>query len=177
MTRFPLYWLRDFWNDTHGAASLEFSVVFPFLMYIVLSIGETGVMMVRTMMLDRGLSVAIRDLRLGLTENPDHESIKQQICDAAFLLGACEDVLRLELTPVANAWSMPSGPADCVDRTAEVQPAVKFTPGERSQIMFVRACLMVDPIFPGTGLGAMLPVDRSGAYAIIVQSAFMNEPS
>ena len=53
---------------------------------------------------------------------------------------------------------------------------ISFDPGTRSEIMVIRACLIVDPIFPGMGLGAMLPVDASGGYSIVMQSAFMNEP-
>ena len=65
---------------------------------------------------------------------------------------------------------------NCIDRTEEVEPVINFNPGARSEIMFVRACVIVDPIFPGTGIGALLPVDRRGGYAIVTQRAFMNEP-
>ncbi len=172
---FPKY-LGAFWRDSSGNATMEFVVFFPFLMYMILSIGEAGVLMTRTVMLDRGLDIAIRDLRLGLTPGVTHDDIKQQICDAAFLLGECEDVVLLELTPLPDINSFPASGANCIDRTSEIEPTITFTPGARSEIMFVRACLIVDPVFPGMGLGAMLPTDASGGYAIVVQSAFMNEP-
>jgi hypothetical protein len=77
---------------------------------------------------------------------------------------------------LADIATFPTGGANCIDRTSDVDPVITFVPGARSEIMFVRACLIVDPIFPGMGLGAQLPVDASGGYAIVVQSAFMNEP-
>jgi len=168
--------LTTFWRDSSGNATMEFVILFPVLIYMLFSIAEAGVLMTRTVMLDRGLNIAIRDLRLGLTLGVTHDDIKQQICDAAFLLGACEDVVLLELSTLTDITSFPTGGANCIDRTEEIEPIISFTPGARSEIMFVRACLVVDPFFPGIGLGAMLPVDASGGYAIVVQSAFMNEP-
>lgn len=168
--------LGAFGRDSAGNATMEFVVLFPFLLYMIFSIAEAGVLMTRTVMLDRGLDIAIRDLRLGLTEGVTHDIIKSQVCDAAFLLGRCDDVVLLEVSPLPNATSFPAGEANCIDRTSTLEPVVSFTPGARSEIMFVRACLVVDPLFPGTGLGAMLRRDASGGYAIVVQSAFMNEP-
>ena len=168
--------LAAFWSDSGGNAAMEFVVLFPFLMFMLFSIAEAGVLMARTVMLERGLDIAVRDLRLGATPGVTHDIIKNQICDAAFLLGACEDVVLLELSPLTNFNSFTAGEAQCVDRTSDVEPMTNFDPGSRSQIMFIRACLIVDPIFPGMGLGAMLPVDASGGYSIVTQSAFVNEP-
>ncbi len=169
--------LRPFWRNTEGNATMEFMVIVPFLFYIIFSIAEAGVLMVRSVMLDRGLDTAIRDLRLGLTPGIDHDGIKDIICDAAFLLGSCEDVLLLELTPIPNfADSIPATPTSCVDRTSDIDPVISFNPGVESDVMLVRACIVVDPIFPGMGLGALLPKDDSGGYAITSQSAFVNEP-
>ena len=176
MTRSLARRLDDFRRDTSGNATIEFVVLFPFLIYMLFSIAEAGVLMTRTVMLDRGVDIAIRDIRLGLTPGVTHDDIKTQICNAAFLLSGCEEVVLLELSPLTNVNNFPAGGANCIDRTDEVAPTISFTPGVPSEIMFVRACLIVDPIFPGMGLGAMLPVDASGGYAIVVQSAFMNEP-
>lgn len=164
-------------HDTGGNATLEFVVLAPFLFYMIFSIAEAGVLMTRTVMLDRGVDIAIRDLRLGLTPGITHDGLKQKICENAFLLGGCNDGLLLELVTVAGAASFPAGETNCIDRTGTVDPTINFTPGARSEIMFVRACVIVDPIFPGIGLAAMLPSDASGGHAIVVQTAFMNEPA
>lgn len=156
---------------------MEFCIIMPVLIYLMFSIAEAGVLMTRTVMLDRGLDLAIRDLRLGLTPGITHDQLKDKICDGAFLVSDCRTSVLLELTPVASAASFPSGAANCVDRTGNVAPTVNFVPGARSEIMFVRACIVVDPLFPGMGLGAILPKDASGGYAIVVQTAFMNEPA
>ena len=165
------------WREESGNATIEFIVIFPLLMYFIFSMGEIGVLMTRSMMLSRGIDIAIRDVRLGLTAGITHDDLKVQICDAAFLLGECEDVILLELSPMPNAGSFPTAAVSCVDRTSDVEPVINFNPGARSEIMLVRACLIVDPVFPGTGIGALLPKDASGGYSIVVQSAFMNEPA
>lgn len=165
-----------FLRDETGNATIEFVVLFPWLMFMFLSLGELGTLMGRAVMLDRGLNIAIRDVRLGLTPGITHDGLKQNICRHAFLLTSCFDSVLLELLPVSNAGSIPEGNVNCIDRTEEVEPVINFDPGARSEIMFVRACIIVDPIFPGVGFGASLPVDRSGGYAIITQTAFMNEP-
>jgi hypothetical protein len=163
-------------RDDAGNATVEFVLITPALFYVLFTIGELGIIMTRSAMLDRGISVAVRDLRLGLTPGVTHDQIKERICDAAFLLGSCEDVLMLELVPLPDAASFPPGQVACVDRSSDIAPVTTFNPGARSEIMLVRACLVADPLFPGVGLGAMLPKDASGGYAILAQSAFMNEP-
>lgn len=168
--------ISRFLREPSGSATVEFVVIVPVLFYLIFSIAEAGVLMTRSVMLDRGLDIAMRDIRLGLSPDATYDDIKDKICDAAFLLTTCDEDVLLELAPLPDAASFPVGGADCVDRTSDVEPTVTFDPGARSEIMFVRACIIVDPLFPGMGLGAMLPKDASGGYAIVTQTAFMNEP-
>ncbi len=165
--------LRD---DCAGNATIEFVILFPFLMYMILSIAEAGALMARSVMLDRGVELAMRDLRLGRSPGITHEQLKAKICDGAFLLGDCLRSVQLELLPLPRADSFLTTAASCVDRTGRIEPVITFDPGARDEIMLVRACVVVDPIFPGIGLGAMLPVDPSGGFRLMASSAFMNEP-
>ncbi len=43
--------------------------------------------------------------------------------------------------------------------------------------MFVRACMIVDPIFPGLGITLGLQRDNSGGLQMVTYTAFMNEPA
>ena len=86
---------RSLLGDEAGNATIEFVLIAPALFYVIFTIGELGVVMTRSAMLDRGMSVAVRDLRLGLTPGVTHDQIKDKICDVAFLLGSCEEVLML----------------------------------------------------------------------------------
>lgn len=175
----PTTLLRRFISDAGGAATIEFVTIFPFLMYFFFCLGEIGTLMARQVMIDRGVDMAIRDLRLGLRPGITHDEFKARICEGAFLLSSCEDVLRLEVTPLADlaGSNYPNQAVRCVNRNEEIQPAVSFDPGGREEIVVVRACLIADPIFPGSASAAMMPrIDAQGGYAIVVTSAFMNEP-
>jgi len=56
-------------------------------------------------------------------------------------------------------------------------PVVAFDTSQPNRIMLVRACLIVDPVFPGTGFLAELPSVVGGGYAVTVQAAFISEPA
>ena len=71
---------------------------------------------------------------------------------------------------------------ECVDQPADetITPVTSenFSTGGSSQIMFVRVCLVVNPLFPGVPYLSQLPKESlSGGYAIVSQTAFLNEPS
>lgn len=172
--------LAAFWQDERGNATIEFVVLFPFVVFLIFSMAEAGVLMARTVMLDRGLDMAMREIRLGNAQGLGHDDIKALVCQEAYLLADCIESVLLELAPVGDVdtpgGGFPSTPIQCIDRTGNVDPVITFDPGSSDEIMYVRACIVVDPLFPTSGLGALLPTDASGGYAIIAKSAFTNEP-
>lgn len=170
--------------DEHGGSTVEFVLVFPVFIALVLSVFEAGWLMTKSMMLDRGLEIAMRDIRLGsLGAGATSTAIKRKVCDNALILADCENVMILELRPIATGASFPTDDAPCVLRQEDefgqlgyVNPQSDFNPGGRSELMMVRACVIVDPIFPGMGLGLQLPKDESGGVQMTAISAFINEP-
>lgn len=170
--------LGRFKKDEAGTSTVEFVLVFPLFIALLMGGYEIGLLMTRQVMLERGMDIAVRDLRLGRMVDPTHAKLKTAICNAASILPDCESTMLLELTPVSTAtWTMPSVTANCVDRTGTLDPVISFNSGLENELMLVRACFVVDPIFPGTGLGAKLPVDSSGGYRMVVTSSFVNEPN
>jgi hypothetical protein len=168
--------LRRFRSSESGAATFEFVIIFPAVFAIVLSFIEAGWLMTRAMMLDRGLDLAVRDLRIGAVTAPTHAELKQMICRHAAVLGDCAPNLVVELIPVGSVADLPDRNAVCADRATGVDPVVRYTPGGRSETVFVRACLITDPLIPGIGLALQMPLDPSGGIAMIAYSAFVNEP-
>jgi len=169
--------LRSFRDDESGTATIEFVLLVPVIMMIVFSILESGWLMTQKTMLDRGLNMAIRDLRVGLVDNPTPETIITSVCNYAGILKDCEAALHLEMVGLDNPIS--SGSATCVDRTEEIEPVVNWIMGSRTvpEIMVMRACFVVDPLIPGSAIGALLPKDPSGGYNMVTYAAFANEPS
>lgn len=168
--------VQAFVRSEAANATVEFVIIAPVLLWFVFSTFETGWLMTRKTMLDRGLNMAIRELRLGLIEDPDHAKLKARVCERTRVLRNCIASIHLELTPITVNGGIPDTKATCVDRSGEVEPVVDFSPGAREEIMFVRACLIVDPLLPGFGIGSMLSKDATGGVTLIAKSAFMNEP-
>lgn len=169
--------LRKFLADQAGNATMEFVIVFPVLMWFVLTIFETGFIATRVVLLERGLDIAARDLRLGIDPTMDHDALKHRVCDSSAILANCERDLVLEVVELDINSAYPQNQANCIDRTGEIEPTVTFNPGGRNRIMFVRACMIVDPIFPGLGITLGLQKDSSGGLQMVAYTAFMNEPA
>ncbi|MEM7505613.1 MAG: hypothetical protein AAF415_02620 [Pseudomonadota bacterium] len=166
---------------------MEFAIVFPGLVLILFAMGEVGTFEARAVLFDRGLNFAMRDLKLGAIPNPTPENIKARICDEAFLIQrSCMEGLRLEMVPInlgapGIADNFLASEPQCRDRVEEEinpVPEPSLDPGQRLDPMLVRACLVIDPFFPSTFMGARLKLingDERG-YALLAQTAFMNEP-
>ena len=171
--------LRRLWRREEGSSTLEFIVLFPFLGYLIFGLAETGVLIVRSTNLDRGVDIAVRDVRLGQPSVASYDGLRDRICQLSFLLGSCNETLRLELTAIGTTPSggTPSGAVSCTNRAdPDISPPIQFDTSTPGEIVIVRACLIVDPVFPGTGFMALLPKSDGGGYALVSRSAFMNEP-
>jgi Flp pilus assembly protein TadG len=169
-------WLRRLRANRSGAAALEFAIIAPIFFAIVFSTLEAGWLMTQTMMLDRAVDLTVRGLRIGNAGPVTHDAIRDRICDEVMLIGNCKTTLMVELIPITNLSVMPSNSSTCYNRGATVQPVVQFTPGQRSQVVFIRACVIVDPMTPFIGLGLALPKDASGGFRMVAYTAFANEP-
>ncbi len=160
-----------------GTATIEFVILFPLFIIMMVSGVEAGMLMTRQMMLERGLDLTMRAIRLGTMADPTHDNVRKLICKNAMIIPNCNSVVQLELRPVDTAsFDVPLEGNECIDRTDKVAPVINFDPGKRSELMMVRACAVFDPMFPATGLGVHLPKDASGGYRLIATSAFVNEP-
>ena len=170
--------LPGFRKNEKGTVTVEFVLVFPVFWMLFVSVFESGLMMTKLMMLERGLDMTVRAIRLApQNANITHDAVKAMICANAAIIDNCENVLQVELTPVSSTtWAMPSRAVDCVDRDSEVAPVVAFNAGMQNSVMYIRACVVVDPMFPNAGLGLILAKDDSGGVRLVVNSAFANEP-
>lgn len=168
---------RTFARDERANVSVEFVILFPSILIVFLSAFEAGFVMMRHITLDRGIDMAVRELRLGQVSPLTHDEVKRRICDQAFLVPDCENALLLEMRTVdTTTWAVPTTARQCVDRTTTLQPVTTFNPGAAEEMVIMRACVIVDPLFPSTGLGLALPKDASGGYALVAKTAFVNEP-
>lgn len=170
--------VRHYTRSDDGSGTIEFVIIFPIFATIMMGGFEIGYYTVSSSMLDRGLDLAVRDVRLGKIEDVTLSGLKESVCDYATFVGNCEENIHIALEPVtAKAFASPSLYAECLDRDAEVAPATTFSDGDENELMLVRACVLVDPFFPTTWLGAKLQTSEGSGYAISSISGFVNEPN
>lgn len=164
-------------RDEQGQASIEFVIIFPLFVMVMLVGIEAGMMLARHAMLERAVDISVRNLRLGHWPEPTHKQLRDEICTHTTIIPDCRSNLLLELVPVDTAsWQMPAQPPACVDRAEEIEPVTDFVEGAGNQIMLVRACVVIDPFFPTTPLGLQLPLDASGGFQMVSLASFVNEP-
>lgn len=167
-------------REESGSSTVEFVILFPMFMAIFFAGFESGYMMLRTVMLERSVDIAVRQLRLGTPEPPSFVEFKGQICANTFFVQNCDDVVQVQLEPVnMTTWGPLGGPARCRDVESTIDPfdQTSYSVGLNNELMMVRVCALFRPMFPTTGLGLKMQYDGQRNYAIVVTTAFVNEPS
>jgi Flp pilus assembly protein TadG len=157
-----------FWRDDEGATALEFALVAPCVIILILSIIEIGVIALMSASLDTAVIAAGRTVRTGLATGPaTATAFKASICGLMpASLGDCEDKLTISVQKYASF-------AD-VSTAAAALPAGQFDRGQAGDIMLVKASYRWPLLTPF--LGALY--QQAGPTQILLQSrlTFRNEP-
>lgn len=170
-------YLRCFARDDRGTASVEFILVMPIYIAVMVMAVELGLITMRHTLLERGLDIAVREVRLGTGTAPQHDDIKDLICANSLMLLDCQNKLQLEMRPAdIRAFNTLDTSPDCTDSSEPTKPVREFTPGQQNELMLLRACLKYEPLFPDAFLGSAISTDGNGEASVIVTSAFVQEP-
>lgn len=177
MIRLPRF-LRRFGRSEDGTATVEFAITFPAMLLFTLSGVEMGMVSLQSSMLERAMDMTVRDIRLGTGSAPQHDEIKDLICERAGFVSNCSSSLLLEMVEVdPRNWTGISAEVSCIDRSEEVQPKTEFrNDAPENALMILRACAKIDPVFPSTGLGKNIKKDGAGQFQLVAISAFVQEP-
>ena len=170
--------VRRFKSDEGGSASIEFVIVFPLIMLVFMSTFEAAVLATRYTMLDRALDIVMREVRLSSDVEITQGPLVQAICaNALRVIPDCEDILTVEMTEVNPPnWTLPDANAECVDRINDSKPVNLYPQSGQNKLVLVRACAVVDPWFPTSGLGLALAKDDSGGLQMYSSTAYVAEP-
>ncbi|MGI9390322.1 MAG: TadE/TadG family type IV pilus assembly protein [Boseongicola sp.] len=173
--------IRGLRRDESGSATIEFVILFPVIMFMFLTGFEAGYYMLRNVMLEHALDVAVRDVRLSKGQVPNFADIKASICDEALILPDCMQNVQVEMRSVPRdpgSIAAMAGPARCIDLDDTTDPATGtvYQTGQQNETMVVRVCALAQPMFPTTQLGLGMAKDGHGNYAIVATTAFVNEP-
>jgi len=182
-------WKR-FCVDDRGTASLEFVLIFPIFFSFFLMTFETGMISLRHVMLERGVDIAVRDVRIGVVTAPDRDWFRERICDVSMIIDDCESQMEIELlSRDPRAWTDVPNEVQCVDRGDMTIDNSQIDALANNQLMFIRACVRIDPFFPISNIGktrvasvGQAIVDNNdgaaaaGSHALVSMSAFVVEP-
>lgn len=168
-------------RNRKGAAALEFALVGPLHLALLLAMVETGFILTKTALMDLGISEAAKQVYIGTVTSGGvgRDEIKETVCKyAGRLQSRCEENLIVELTPITDFGDVPDHEAFCQEEGAitDIEGLVDFRPGVSSSIVYMRVCLTTEVIFPGLGIGLAMQKTDSGKYEIVSSTAFMNEP-
>lgn len=181
--------IQRFLKDDGGTASIEIVLVFPVFFGFFLMTYESGVYSSRQVMLEHGVDVTVRDVRIGRIDETDSDqlrtALREGICDNARILPDCMNQLEVEL--IQRDPRMPWVPLDnnvrCVDRGNLNNPFDgTLDDTGNNELMFLRACIRIDPFLPTSNLGKAFINANAGnsaagqSYALVASSAFVVEP-
>ncbi len=159
-----------------GTAAMEFVLVVPVIMMIFMASFESGLMMVRSIMLEQSVDMTMRELRLGHFSNVTNRLLKREICARTVVFPDCMANIKIQLDRVSTEdWNMPATPRKCIDRRAAGEPVEVMNPGQQNDLMIVRVCVAQQAMFPTSGIALKLPLDQ-GAYGLVTRTAYSVEP-
>ncbi len=181
-----LHKFRTFRRKEDGMATIEFVFWFPIFIMTTYSAVEVGIGAFNHANLERGLDETIRDVRLNNLEKYTtnvqdgwtHTLLKDIVCDKAGYIPECKENLILEMTRVDPFMGNTLDPNPyCIDTPATIRNSQIFEPGTSDELMIVRACVEVKPLWWGTILGAIARKKPNGMYELHATTVFVYEPT
>ncbi|MEM6538124.1 MAG: TadE/TadG family type IV pilus assembly protein [Pseudomonadota bacterium] len=171
---------RSFIGNKRGAAAVEFALLGPTFLALIMSLFEVGITIAKIALLDLAVAEAAQFVYVGAVHSgsPTKAEVEQFICNRAQIFPDCVNNLTLELVPINNFTNLPPDEVPCTDSNddEEVAPVVTYSPGAASQVMLMRVCVTTGVITPGLGIGLNLSTTDTNRMQIVSAVAFMNEP-
>ncbi len=174
--------LRMFRREEDGSPSVEFVLVFMPFMLLPVSGFEIGLLMTRHVMLERGIDMAVREVRLNTGAPITEDQLKRMICNSAGILPDCMNNLFLEMRTIDLRFSGQDAnntvprEASCTDVVQPYETPRVFDFGSANEMMIVRACGRFAPMLPEFALGYFLSRMDAGYYRVVSTTAFVMEP-
>jgi Flp pilus assembly pilin Flp len=170
--------LRNFLCHESGSASIEFVLIFPIFFGILVSAIDVGMITYRSAMLERGVDITVRDIRLSTGAIISHNDLREDICDNISVIPDCLNSLKIEMQQVdPRAWHTPlSDTVVCTNKAEEIQPVTTFQNGLDNELMVLRVCVKLKTMFTSVGISQYVSRDEAGEIAITALAAFVQEP-
>jgi Flp pilus assembly protein TadG len=170
--------LPDAIRREEGSATMEFVLVIPLIMTIFMASFESGLLMVRSIMLEQSVDMTMRELRLGHYGVVTNALLKKEICARTIIFPNCENSMKIQMDRVSTAsWNIPPQQLACINRKATADPVVSYGAMADNDLMMIRVCVTLQAMFPSSGIALKLPKDPDGGYGLVARTAFSIEPT
>jgi len=176
--------LRRFLRDQEGGTVVELALYLPVFMALIFGTFEAGWLMTRYMWIERGMDIAMRDVRLGNIPDSErnYDAIRDRICSHIGGIEDCSDRIVLMSRSYEVDATIDESVPDCRDVAGESNGTAtfvedsQFSLADESLLTVLKMCVVVDPLIPNFGLALLLPL-QNGRYEIRAASAFLSEPA
>ncbi len=161
-----------------GTASMEFVIVVPVILSIFMSSFESGLLMIREILLEQSVDMVMREMRLGHYPVVTDAVLKAQICNRSIIFPNCLNNIKIQLDRISTTtWAIPAPQSLCINSSTPIQPVLTLNAGAENDLMLVRVCVSLPAMFPGSGMVTSMSLDNNGNYRLVATSAFVVEPS
>lgn len=167
-------------GDRRGAAAIEFAIIAPMFIALVLSILEAGYFFFVSSAVDQAGARASRLIRTGQAQSTatpiSRAAFFDEICEVVRHFGDCSEKLTVDVTRFSDFDDLAadlSAPV-CRDADDDAIDAMPYDVGAQREIVRVRICYLYKPINPALGLDLSEAPD--GSRKMISVSIFRNEP-
>ena len=171
--------LRRFARSQVGSSTVEFVLLFPAIWMMFGATMEAGMYSMQQVMLERGLDMTVRDVRVGIMSEPTHAKLVISTCKYALILNDCEKNLRLEMIKVdPKNFTVPSKKVPCIDKVQTGIADVNIVNGKNNELMLLRVCVQIQPLLPLATVGRTLIENGTKAkyYPLSATTAYVMEP-
>jgi Flp pilus assembly protein TadG len=174
--------LKAFWSDRSGVTAVEFALVGPPFLLLLIGLLEVGTAYFASVTLENGVQTVSRQIRTGeiQAQSLTAAQFKIKLCDEVGPLIPCDANLYVDAR-VFNSFNASQTPPSPLDpNTGQINPAFTFNPGTAGDIVLVRAFYVWQVATPllGALLANMTANNGSTSQDILLGSAavFRNEP-
>jgi Flp pilus assembly protein TadG len=174
--------LSRFWSDRGGVTAVEFALVGPPFIVLLIGLVEVTISYFASIALENGLETVARQIRTGevQTQGLTAAEFKSKLCDQVSPIIPCDANLYVDARVFTDFGSTETPPPPLDPVTHKINPAFTFDPGTAGSIVLVRAFYVwsINTPLLGSLLGNMTADDGSTNTDMLLGSAavFRNEP-
>lgn len=170
--------LRQVVRDSKGSAAVEFALVAPPFLALMMSTFEVGWFYFATSQIDSAAIETARLIRTGQVQKAGFtkQDFFNAVCPRVRAFGDCDEILTVEVDtfPSFQALATDAAPVVCSNDEPSQVTALAYNPGGENAIVRLRVCLLYKTINPTIGVNVSETAD--GKRRVYSTYIVQNEP-